>query len=387
MQDKPEDKNEVRQKIKVCYVITKGNWGGAQKYVYTLATMLPKEKFDTVVILGAGEILKEKLEAAGIKVYELKSLKRDIRTWSEIKSFFTLFGIIWKVKPDILHLNSPKASGLGSLAGRMLFVHRIIQTVHGWSFNENRQAHSEFLIRFFSWITTILCHKTIVIAQREKEQVEVMPLVKDSKIVIVRNGVEKINFKDKGVAQKEIMSRIGKTDIGDKLWIGTISELHKNKGLEYAISAVSKITSNFAFFIIGEGEERKTLEDLAAINNLENKIFFVGFMDNANQYLKAFDIFTLTSIKEGLPYSVLEAGLAGLPVVASNVGGIPDIIDNGINGILVAKTKTGEIKRALEYMTEKPKEAKEFGLKLQSKIEKEFSIEQMMEKTLEVYIS
>jgi glycosyltransferase involved in cell wall biosynthesis len=383
-QEKPEAKQTEKRKLRVCYVITKGNWGGAQKYVYTFATSLPNENFDVTVILGRGEILKEKLTQKNIKVYELKSLKRDIGIMSEIKSFFILFGIIWKVKPDVLHLNSPKASGLGSLVGRLLFVPKIIQTVHGWSFNENRKIGSEFLIRFFSWLTTVLCHKTIVIAHREKHEALSMPMISEKKIAFIRNGVERINFKDKGVAQNEIMSKIGVSNIGNKLWIGTISELHKNKGLEYVLSAILKINSDFAFIIIGEGEERKNIENFIMKNDLENKVFLVGFMDNAGQYLKAFDIFTLTSIKEGLPYTVLEAGLAGLPVIASNVGGVPDIIDS-TNGILVAKTKTGEIKRALDYMIENPKIAKEFGSKLQQKVEKEFSVEQMIEKTIELY--
>ena len=101
--------------------------------------------------------------------------------------------------------------------------------------------------------------------------------------------------------------------------------------------------------------------------------------------MKAFDIFTLTSVKEGLPYTILEAGLAGLPVIASSVGGIPDIITSDTNGILVEKTNVEQITKAIQYMIDYPSERKMFGLKLQERMEKEFSLKQMLEKTINLY--
>ena len=230
----------------------------------------------------------------------------------------------------------------------------------------------------------MLCHKTIVIAKKELRQAIKMPFCK-RKIILIRNGVEPVSFKEKFEAQKELLTHTNTNKNTDILWFGTISELHKNKGLEYVILAMTHVEVPFAFFIIGEGEERSGLENLINKLNLENKVFLVGFLDNANQYLKAFDIFTLTSIKEGLPYTILEAGLAGLPVIATSVGGIPDIIKNNIDGLLVEKSSPKEITKAVEYMINNPSERKSLGLKLQEKVGKEFSLKQMIEKTEVVY--
>ena len=376
-------------KTKICYVITKGNWGGAQKYVYTLATSLPKDRYDVLVIMGEGNILKEKLDHAGIRNIVLAKMGRDISAMADMKNFLKIFHIIRKEKPDILHLNSPKASGLGSFVGRLLFVPKIIETIHGWTFNEERGMLNNTLVFIFSWITMILCHKTIIISTKEEKQALAMPLVGKDKIVLIRNGIEKINFKEKNLARSELLSFSSRSDLEENVrnttWFGTISELHKNKGLEYIIEAVSKIKTPVLFFIIGEGEERKKIEELIKKFGLENKVIFLGFLDKAGEYLKAFDIFTLTSIKEGLPYTILEAGLASLPVIASNVGGIGDIIDNSTNGILTTKTRSGEITRAIEYLIANPDKAKIFGTNLKQKIEKEFSVEQMLEKTINLY--
>ncbi len=190
----PENRPVSRKKV--CYIITKGVWGGAQKYVYNLATILPKDEFDVLVITGRGKILPEKLEAENIRVRKIESMKRDISVISEVLTFFKLFWIIFKEKPDVIHLNSPKAGGLGAVIGRILFVPKIIYTVHGFAWNEDRKTFDKFLITIFSWITILLCHRTITIAKKEEEQAKNLPLIKDEKVVLIRNGIENINFKE-----------------------------------------------------------------------------------------------------------------------------------------------------------------------------------------------
>ncbi len=375
-------------KKKICYIITKGNWGGGQKYVYNLATSLPKDKFETFVITGEGKILKNKLEDKGMRVYEISSLKRDMSFISEIKTFWSIFKIVQKEKPDVLHLNSPKASGIGAVVGRILLTPNIIQTAHGWSFNENRNLLSRFLIYIFSWITVALCYKTIVIAKNEKKQALSMPFIREKKVALIRNGIEEIKYIEKNIVRDALLNRISvpKESVAkETIWIGTISELHKNKGLKYVINALSKVKTPFLFFVIGEGEERKFLENLIMRNGMQKKVFLLGFIDIANLYLKAFDIFTLTSIKEGLPYTLLEAGMAGLPIISSDIGGIPDIIDDGKNGLLNRKGDEKEITKDIEYLILNPKVRAEFGKKIKVKIEKEFSIEQMLKKTINLY--
>lgn len=378
----------LRYRKKICFIVTKGVWGGAQKYVYALATELPKNKYDVFVIVGAGNILKSKLEEQSIRVYEIDSLKRDISFFSEIKNFIKIFNIVRKENPTILHLNSPKASGIGALIGRLLLTPKIIQTVHGWSFNENRNIFSRSLIYLLSWITTILCTHTIVIGKSEKTQALKMPFVGENKISLIKNGISNIKYIDKQIVRTALLHRVGKSlaDLEtNTTWIGTLSELHPNKGLKYTINALSKISSPFVFFVIGEGEEREKLKDLILEKELQNKVFLVGFIDIANLYYKAFDIFTLTSVKEGLPYTLLEAGLAGLPIISSSVGGIPDIIDNKKNGLLTRKKDVKEITTSIEYLINNPKIRSEYGKKIKEKIQKEFSLDGMLKKTFALY--
>jgi glycosyltransferase involved in cell wall biosynthesis len=371
-------------KIKVCYLITKGVWGGAQKYVYNLAVSLPKDKYEVSVICGEGKILKERLEQKNIQVFEIQSLKRDISILKEFRSFISLYRIIKKINPDVLHLNSPKAGGIGSLIGKIQKIKHVIYTVHGFSWNEERGPVQKSLITIFTWVTILLCDKTITISSREEDEAKKLWLVRDSKITLIRNGVEKIDFQDRQSARKFISEKIG-MDTENSIVIGTISELHKNKGLEFIISALSKVKEKFVFVVLGGGELQEELTAMIERYEMKDRVFLLGFVLDASKYLKAFDVFTLTSIKEGLPYTIIEAGLAEVPVLASRIGGIPDIIDDGKNGVLVTKGKPGEITRAIEYLISKPAERNRFAKLLREKMEAEFSLEKMLEKTTKLY--
>src|ERR1043166_2713598 len=118
-------------KRKVLYVSRKANWGGAKRYVFDLATSLPKDEFDVAVAYGQPGRLAEELQKAGIKTHPILSLQRDVSLGVDIKSFFELYRLFKKERPDVVHLNSSKAGGVGALAARLAGIKNIIFTVHG----------------------------------------------------------------------------------------------------------------------------------------------------------------------------------------------------------------------------------------------------------------
>jgi glycosyltransferase involved in cell wall biosynthesis len=362
----------TKEKKKIFYIITKGNWGGAQKYVYDLSTSLSKDEFDVLVIHGQGDILGNKLQDKGVRTLKMPEMERDMKIFSEIVIFFKLLKIFFDEKPDIVHLNSSKAGGLGALAARLSFTRKIIFTVHGWPFNENVSFISRLIRRCLSYITVFLSTKTITISKEDCKQ-------SPFKTVLIHNAIKDIDFKDRDSA-RDFLSDLTKAP-KDKTWIATISELHKNKGLEYLIHAISKLKEKPIVFIIGPGEEKKNLSELIEKLNLGKNIFLMGFLKNASIYLKAFDMFTLTSRKEGHPYVLLEAGLAGLPVIGSNISGIKDIIDLE-SGILVEKEKISE---EIEKLLNNPQKRAQLGANLKEKVEREFSFNKFFEKTLKEY--
>lgn len=378
--------------VKIIYVVTKGRWGGAQRYVYDLAIRLPKKRFASLVVTGAGRQLAGKLMASGVACRQLTRLGRDIKFFNDLAAGWELYRLFKIERPNIIHLNSSKAGFIGALAGRLARAPKIIFTAHGWAFNEDRPWPWRVATKLLHWLTVLICHQTIVVASITARQTRHWPFTKN-KITVIYNGLGAINFETRLTARESLLGKTANDRQG--LWLGTISELHKNKGLEYLLSALAILRRCLAkwqgnaltLIIIGEGEERKNLEKQIAALGLQNTVFLVGHKDNAAALLPAFDIFTLTSITEAFPYVLLEAGLASLPVVATAVGGIPEIITSMESGILIRPRQPSEIAKAIQFLIEQPEKRRKFGSKLRQKISREFSTARMVKETLAVYNS
>src|SRR3989344_6143426 len=306
---------------KILFLITKATWGGAQRYVYDLATHLG-DGFEPIVAYGEKGKLSEKLERKAIESHPLPSLGRDIALVSDISSFFEILSCLRKVRPDVLHLNSSKAAALGALAARILGVKRIVFTVHGWPFNEKRNAVARALIYFISWFTTFLSHETIVVSKSDEVQGKTMRAVA-GKIHYIPIGIEVPEYCTPEEAMQHLCGKVPALKNAPNVpRIGTIAELTANKGLRHAIEAIALLKKrgvDVLYVVVGEGEERGHLKTLVRKSGVVENVFFAGFVLDAARYLKAFDIFLLPSIKEGMPYVLLEAAAAGLTIVATNV--------------------------------------------------------------------
>jgi len=300
---------------KVLFVITKATWGGAQHYVYDLATHLSTPEFAVAVAYGEPGRLAEKLSAQGVKTIHLPSLGRDVAFLSDAKSFFELYSCIRRERPDVIHLNSSKAAALGALAARLCGVPKIIFTVHGWPFKENRSVPARAAIRAISWFTAILSHEVIVVSKEDEELGKKMTGI-EQKIRYIPLGIDPPQF----LSREEASAKFGISSAA--LRIVTIAELTPNKGLRYAIEAVALLKQrgiHVSYFLIGDGEQRGVLEQLARERSVADRVHVLGFIPDAASYLRAFDVFLLPSVKEGTPYVLLEAASAGLPTIATSV--------------------------------------------------------------------
>ncbi len=203
---------------------------------------------------------------------------------------------------------------------------------------------------------------------------------------LIYNGVEIIDFFTREEARDELAKILGQSrDIWSGVTvIGSIGELTKNKGYEYAIPAIQHIP-NCIYIIIGTGYDKQQLEIMSLTKDTGEKIFFTGFVADASRYMKAFDIFLLPSLKEGVPYVLLEAGLANLPVISSSVGGIPEIIQGNVNGILINSKSIVDMEETLTTLIHNPELQRSFGTNLEQTVKTKFSLEAMIEKTSKMY--
>lgn len=369
--------------MKILYIITKSNWGGAQRHVFDLSTSMKANGHEVWVALGGEGILKKKLEDAGVYTFTIANMSKEVNVYKDTGSFREICNVIKNKKPDIIHLHSPKAAGLGSLAGRLFGVKKIITTVHGWTFNESRPIYEKVSIAFFSWLTMLLSHTTILLSEKEFKQATYFPWVKN-KLRLVPLGIKPITFISVDGAKQSLAKTLGMefAEFYKKNIVATIAELHPNKGLSYLIDAMVTVVeqqNNTLCLIIGEGQDHEKLEEQIKTKKLENKIFLTGRIDGASEYLKAINVFVLPSIKEGLPYVILESGMAGVATVATTVGGIPEIIEDMKSGILIQPKNQKELAHAISFMLEHPEERKKYGNALKEKVINKYAFTKMIQ--------
>lgn len=366
-------------KTKILYLVTKSNWGGAQKYVYDLATSIPKNKYNVIVAFGGGGVLKEKLIGEeGIRTIQIESLGRDISMFKDIRAFLEILTLFIREKPNIVHLNSSKIGLLGSLAAKLCGMKKTVFTVHGWAFNEKLSKKKFFVIKIMSKLTAKLSTDLIVLSEKEGSQTS--EFVPDNKIHLIRNGIDP-NMKF--LSKEESLNNL---DLDKRhKYIGTIAELHRNKGLDVLISAFANLDENIHLAIIGSGEEKENLEKLRDHSGLSSRVHFLGHIDNAGIYIKAFEIFVLPSRKEGLPYTILEAGLSKVPVVSTNVGGISSIISDDSLGFLVKPESEERLREKIELLLDNEKLGEDIGDALSQRIRDEFNIENTRKETFRLY--
>lgn len=367
---------------RILYVVTKASWGGAQRYVYDLATAAKAAGHHVLVVTGAPGELTRQLSDAEIEAVCLPALARDIDILKEFRSFFALLAEIRRFRPDVIHGNSSKAGALAMLAGRLLFVPRLIFTAHGWAFNEDRSTLSRALIWLSHYVTVILSHQTLCVSEAMKRDAGSMPLV-SQKLVVVRNGIAP----DVLLTQEEARMMLA-PHVSFPTWIGTIAELHPTKRIDTLIRAFGAIAPEFpdaTLVILGEGEERLALEGLVRDLGLESRVRLRGHVERAAAYLSALDVFVLPSRSEALGYVLLEAGLASLPVAASNVGGIPEIIEDGVTGTLFPAGDENAIADALRSYLSSPELRLAHARALYERVTNDFTIERMVEQTLAAY--
>ena len=375
------------QKGRILYVITKATWGGAQRYVFDMASAALAAGFEVTVACGTEGELSARLMRASIPVFYIPSLERDIRPWKDIIAFTELWKLIKATGPDVVHSNSSKAGLFAAVAARLSGVKLIIFTAHGWFWNSTWRALPLRLIAAkFQWITVLMSHHTICVSEAIRREAKWMPFVQ-KKFVVIRNGIAGVELIEKTMARARLAPYVA-TDFSSGLWVGTLAELHPTKGLDVAIHAFASIAHQFPqtmLVLIGEGQDRNNLVALAKHYQLKDRIHFCGQVQHASSLLSAFDIFLLPSRSEALGFAALEAGSARLPVVASNVGGIPEVIQDGTTGLLVPVGDVNGFSTALTMLIQQPELRTRLGNALFERVATDFSKATMVSETLQQY--
>ena len=382
---------EIKEKKRVLFIITLNEIGGAQRFISSLVNNLSPEKYDIIVAAGdnsTGDFLKSFKDP--IRTHLIKNLKRNPNLFTDVKSIFEIRGLIKNTKPEVVFLNSSKAGFIGSLAARSFEVSKfqsfkVIYRIGGWTFNDPWPKWKKWLWIQLERVSSKWKDIIIVNNKNDFDQAEKLKIKPKEKVVLVHNGLDayKMEFLPKEEARlklSEIISKnSGQLPLAKNI-IGTIANLYPTKGLQSLIAAAEKFKDNkeIAFVIIGDGPEKANYK-LQIINyKLEDKVKLIGQIENASKYLTAFDVFVLPSVKEGFPWALIEAMSAKLPVIATNVGAIPEILEDGKNGLMVEPGKPDQIAEKINTILADDRLRLELGIQAHQTVLFKFSLDKMV---------
>ncbi len=395
---------ESNPKKRVLFVITQSESGGAQQFLSQFLGQLQKNNYDIHVAMGIdgdGSLVKQ-LNTIGISHYTLTSLRRNISPFSDIKAVWEIHELIRGFQPDTLFLLSSKAGFIGSLAARLSSIKpNVVYRIGGWSFNDPGPTWKHWLWIYLERLSAPWKDIIIINNTHDLKQAHELHIRPRKSLNLVYNGIDpyKLSLLPSAEARQMLLETIGlDKPVFDGKIIGTIANFYPAKGLEYLIEAFSLLNTrptesfgqakylirNTRLLIIGDGNERNMLEKLIRQRGLEDKVFLLGQRMQASQYLSAFDIFVLPSVKEGYPWSVLEAMSAKLPIIATRVGAIPEIIENGLNGYIVEPANPEQIADNINLLLTNESLAKEMGIQAHQTVLFKFTLDKMIKQIEEL---
>lgn len=307
---------------KIIFVITRGDTiGGAQTHLILLCKHLQTKNIDIKVIVGgANTILRNKLKSINIDTYEINHMKREISAMNDLLALFLLIKIFIREKPNLISAHSSKAGILSRLASFILKI-PIVFTVHGWAFTEGVEENKRKLYINIEKFLAKITNKIIAVSDYDYQLAIKENVCNRDKIIMIHNGID---FTDYTKLKKE----------SNILNLVMVARFDKPKDQLKLIKSVQNI-NGIKLHLIGDGPKVSDCISYVQLNNLNEKIVFLGYSDNVKSYLLDMDIFILISNYEGFPISTLEAMSVGLPIIISDVGGASESIINGDNGFAV----------------------------------------------------
>ncbi len=385
-------------KIKIIHVITRFDKGGSSENTFLTVRGLDKTRYEVILIKGLSHesqtgvsetgAIQSNLEEAkrnDVRILTLPELVRRIHPINDFKALLRLIKIFREERPHIVHTHTSKAGILGRWAAHLAGAPVIIHTPHGhvfWGyFGKGITAIYIFLERVTAYITD----KIITLTEQEKKDHLKYGIAPENKFAVIHSGVDLSKFSDVPVDTAEMKDQLG---IPPGVFVvGTVGRLTPVKGHQCLIEAAKKALAaqpGMVFIFLGDGELMNELKTQATASGINDKIRFLGWRPDVAEIMSTFDVFVLPSLNEGMGKVLVEAMAMGKPVIASCIGGIPDLVTNDENGLLFAPADTEAIAKSIEILYRYPGKRKEMGEKGKT-IAMEYSADSMIQKIDRLY--
>lgn len=356
--------------MKILYLITRADRGGAQVHLLDLVANLP-QNVERLVVTGQRGFLCDECQRLGVKVQVIPSLIHPIHPIRDIQALIAIVRLMRRVVPDVIHAHTSKAGLLARLAGRLTGT-PVVFTAHTWSFADGISTLQKLITTPIERMAARASGVIIAVSESNRRAALRKSIGKPGSLIRVWNGIPDVNERAYP-GSHEIMTLI------------VVARFVQQKDHELLLYALKGVTGKWRLLLAGDGPKRAKLEDLVLKLGLQNRVEFTGDRNDIPFILAQSDLFILPSKWEGLPLSVLEAMRAGLPVIASDVGGVNEAVTHGDNGFLVARGDVAGMRKRIQQLISDPGRMREMGESGRRRYELDFRIAIMLEETWSVY--
>jgi glycosyltransferase involved in cell wall biosynthesis len=377
-------------KIKVLHIITRLDKGGSAENTFLTVKGLDKKKYDVILMSGPvqdpSQERRTQVEECGIPYIHNPVLVRNINMVYDAIALFKIWRFLAKEKFDVVHTHTSKAGLLGRFAARLTGTPLVVHTPHGHVFFGYFGPLKTKIFILFEKLANRMTDRIVALTHSEKEDYISYRTCPEEKLKVIHSGIELNKFQGLPLAEKiKLKKEVGLPE--DSFVVGTAGRLVPVKGPEFLIKASQAIIPkhpNTYFLFAGDGPLKEDLQKKAKEAGGEKNIVFLGWRDDIAHILSIFDVFCLPSLNEGMGRVLVEAMAHGIPIVASEVGGIPDLVTHGKNGFLVPPKDPEELAKHIQILIEDEEKRKKMG-EAGKKMAPRFSHDTMVKNIAELY--
>ena len=378
----------MRRKYRLVHVITRLELGGAQQNTLFCVRHHDRERFEVALVAGRGGMLDgeaQRIPDASVRI--VPYLGHPISPWSDLQALFRLRAFFRSRRVDVVHTHSSKAGILGRLAAFLAGVPVVVHTAHGWSFNPTQSAGRRRTFVALERLAAGVSQRLITVSEQNRADGLALGIGQPAQYRLVRSGIEAGEFRRPAANREAVREALGIAP--NQILVGTLACLKPQKApLDFvrAAAAAHARESRLRFVIAGDGELRGEVEGLIAELGLRGIVQTLGWRRDVGDLLHAMDEFLLTSRFEGLPRAVLQALAAGVPVIATAVDGIPEVIRHRDTGILVPPGDVEAMAQAVLDLASDSVLRKRCRVQGRKIVDREFDIRRMVRDLERIYI-
>jgi len=370
----------MSRRYRVAHLITRLELGGAQQNTLYCVRHHDRERFEVELLAGRGGRLDDEAHAIpDARVHLVPWLRHEISPLHDLLAVFRLRNYFRRSRIDLVHTHSSKAGILGRLAANLAGVPAVVHTVHGWSFNDTQPAARRGLYTSLERFVAPMTDRVLVVAQNHIDAGLLEGIGRAGQYGVLRSGIDPNEFRRPSTPREEMRRSLG-FGPGDFV-VGTIANMKPQKGpLDFVETAALARAANDSvkFLFAGDGDLMPRVRERVEGAGLSGAVNLLGWRDDVPELLHAMDAFLLTSHFEGLPRSVLQAMAAGVPVVATAVDGTPEVIEDGVTGLLAGAGDCAQLARHVDRLARDENLGKSLAAAAARRFGEEFDIRKMV---------